>query len=69
MPEPLRGLAYRFERGWLEGTRIALNVQNLFDADPPRLFPDPGSTTGLGYDPVNATGRGRIVSVQLRTRW
>lgn len=63
------GLAYRFERGPLEGSRIALNVQNLFDAAPPRLLPDPGSTTGLGYDPVNATGRGRIVSLQLRTRW
>ena len=63
------GLAYRFEGGWLTGTRIAFNVQNLFDADPPLLLPGPGSTSGLGYDPVNATGRGRIVSLQLRRRW
>ncbi|HEX8528222.1 TonB-dependent receptor plug domain-containing protein, partial [Allosphingosinicella sp.] len=55
--------------GWLRGIRIALMAENLFDEDPPRLLPDPGSNTGLGYDPVNATGRGRFVSVQLRKRW
>jgi outer membrane receptor protein involved in Fe transport len=55
--------------GWLRGTRIALHVENLFDARPPRLLPDPGTTAGLGYDPVNATGRGRFVSLQLRRTW
>jgi outer membrane receptor protein involved in Fe transport len=55
--------------GWLRGTRIAVMAENLFDEDPPRLLPDPGSTTGLGYDPVNATGRGRFVSLQIRKRW
>lgn len=49
--------------------RLGLNVQNLLDTDPPRLVPDPGSTRGIGYDPVNATGRGRAVSVQLRRSW
>jgi iron complex outermembrane recepter protein len=49
--------------------RLALNVQNLFDADPPRLLPEPGFTRGIGYDPVNATGRGRTISVQLRKSW
>jgi len=65
------GLAYAFgERGgWLSGTRIALNVENLFDRNPPFLAPDPGSTTGLGYDPVNSTARGRFVSLQLRKAW
>jgi iron complex outermembrane receptor protein len=63
------GIAYHFEQGPLAGTRVALNVQNLFDTDPPLLLPDPGSTTGLGYDPVNATGRGRMVALQLRSRW
>jgi outer membrane receptor protein involved in Fe transport len=67
------GLAYEFDEArsprWLRGTRIAFAADNLFDEDPPRLLPDPGSTTGLGYDPVNATGRGRFVSLQLRKRW
>jgi len=55
--------------GWLRKVRVALNVENLFDAKPPRLLPDPGTTAGLGYDPVNATARGRFVSLQLRTKW
>ena len=66
------GLAYEAGASgprWLRGSRIALNVENLFDARPPRLLPDPGSTVGIGYDPVNATGRGRFVSVQWRRAW
>ena len=66
------GLSYTFDEeaaSWLADTRIALNVQNLFDVDPPRLVPDPGSLSGLGYDPVNASGRGRFVSLQLRKAW
>jgi len=65
------GLAYSFGDGggWLRGTRIALNAENLFDRDPPRLLPDPGSTTGLGYDPVNSTARARFVSLQIRRTW
>lgn len=54
---------------WLRGTRIAFSADNLFDEAPPRLLPDPGSTVGLGYDPVNASGRGRFLSVQLRRVW
>ncbi len=49
--------------------RIALSVENLFDENPPRLLPDPISTAGLGYDPVNASGRGRAVTLQLRKAW
>ncbi len=65
-------LAYTFGQGdasWLRGTRIALFAENLFDNDPPRLVPDPGRTTGPGYDPVNASGRGRFLSVQVRRTW
>jgi outer membrane receptor protein involved in Fe transport len=65
-------LAYEFDGAapmWLRGTRLSVYAENLFDAPPPRLLPDPGSTAGLGYDPVNASGRGRFVSLQLRTRW
>jgi outer membrane receptor protein involved in Fe transport len=53
----------------LSNVRMALNVENMFDADPPKLLPDPGSTSGIGYDPVNATGRGRVISIQLRKHW
>ena len=66
-------IAYEFAGpeapAWLRGTRIALQADNLFDEAPPLLPPDPGSTTGLGYDPVNASARGRFVSLQLRKRW
>ena len=67
------GLAYDFGQSgaatWLRGTRIALHADNLLDRKPPRLLPDPGFTTGAGYDPVNASGRGRFVSIQLRRSW
>jgi outer membrane receptor protein involved in Fe transport len=54
---------------WLRGTRVALAAENLLDSGPPRLLPDPGSTAGLGYDPVNATARGRFISFQMRRTW
>ena len=67
------GLAYDAGQnggpGWLRRTRIALHIENLLDTAPPRLLPDPGSTVGIGYDPVNASGRGRFVSMQLRRTW
>lgn len=66
------GLSYDFgeaqERA-LNGLRLALNVQNLFDQKPPNLGLEPGQSRGIGFDPVNATGRGRFISVQLRKRW
>ena len=40
-------------------------IQNLFDADPP--FYD--ASTGLGFDPGQASPLGRIVSLQLTRRW
>lgn len=49
--------------------RLGLVIENLFDEEPPRLVPDPGALRGLGYDPVNASARGRAVSLQLRARW
>lgn len=66
------GLSYNFgpdASSWLRGTRVGLFVENLFDTAPPRLLPDPGRTTGLGYDPVNASARGRFVSFQVRRTW
>lgn len=64
------GLAFNGAQGrlsWARPFRLALNVQNLFDTDPPRLLPEPGFSRGIGYDPVNATGRGRTFSLQLRS--
>lgn len=47
------------------GTRLALNVQNLSDRDPP--FVD--SPRGTGYDPTNATPLGRFVAMTLTHEW
>ena len=65
------GLAYETaeEDGLLGGMRLSLTAQNLFATRPPRLVPDPGSTRGLGYDAVNATGRGRVLTLQIRKTW
>ncbi len=62
-------LSYSFDDpadGWLRGTRLSLYAENLLDAAPPPVRPDAGRTVGLGYDPVNASGRGRFISIQLR---
>jgi outer membrane receptor protein involved in Fe transport len=66
------GLSYTFGgdgEGRARPLRIAFHVENLFDQDPPLLLPDPIATSGLGYDPVNASGRGRFVSLQVRKSW
>lgn len=66
------GLSYAFGREQEDRPppfRVAFHVENLFDADPPLLLPDPLVSSGLGYDPVNASGRGRTVSLQLRAAW
>ena len=65
-------LSYTFDAGApasLRGLRLSFHVENLLDAAPPAVLPDAGRTTGLGYDPVNASGRGRFVSFQLRKSW
>jgi outer membrane receptor protein involved in Fe transport len=62
-------LSYRIEEGAFRGMRIALFVENLLDTDPPFLAPDRGATAGSGYDPVNASARGRFISLQLRKAW
>lgn len=51
--------------GPLQGTKLALNVQNLFDRDPP--FTD--TSQGIGYDAANADALGRFISLQLTKRW
>jgi outer membrane receptor protein involved in Fe transport len=54
---------------WLRGMRLALFAENVLDQGPPRLLADPGTSAGVGYDPVNASSRGRFVAVQLRRAW
>jgi outer membrane receptor protein involved in Fe transport len=48
-----------------EGLAVTLNVQNLFDKDPP--FYD--SPLAIGYDPANADPLGRMVTLQLSKAW
>lgn len=48
-----------------EGVVLALNVQNLFDTDPPFV----NNVTGYGYDPSNHSPLGRVISLELRQRW
>ncbi len=48
-----------------KGTSLALNVQNLFDRDPPFVV----NFRGTGYDPTNATPLGRFASMTLTHRW
>ncbi|QTD57175.1 TonB-dependent receptor plug domain-containing protein [Parasphingorhabdus cellanae] len=56
-----------------EGTQFSLSVQNLFDQDPPRLVGlsnENDSFTGdIGYDFVNASARGRFISISVRRTW
>ncbi len=44
---------------------ISLNVQNVFDEDPPFL----NNSVGVGYDEENADPLGRFISLQVRKRW
>lgn len=64
------GLAYTVPAiGLLHDLRVALNVRNLLDEEPPHLLPEQGFNRDIGYDPVNATGRGRTISFQVRKSW
>ena len=63
----LDGAATRAD--WFRHLRVAFNAQNIFNARPPHLALDLGTSRGLGYDPVNASGRGRFLSLQLRASW
>ena len=54
---------------WLfSGLTLALNVQNVADADPPS-FEAPNELGFLGYDPTNASPRGRFISAVVTKRW
>ena len=50
------------------GLTLSLNIQNLFDRDPP--FAElQSSISALGYDPEKANPYGRTVAIQAVIRW
>ncbi len=51
--------------GVLRGLSLSVTIQNLFDTEPPFY----NSPFGIGYDPVNATPLGRVVSLQMTKAW
>ena len=59
----------RLARTWREDGEpafsIALNVQNLFDEDPPFA----NNPIGYAFDSQNASGMGRFVAFELRRTW
>ncbi len=50
----------------LHGVSLALDVENLFDADPPFVN---NADSQIGYDPEMASPRGRVVALTLRKTW
>lgn len=58
-------LAHTWREDGEPGLQIALNVQNLFDEDPPFA----NNPVGYAFDSQNASGLGRFVSIELRRTW
>jgi len=57
-------LSYTFSgtsNEYLNGTRLALNVTNVFATEPPFV----NNPSGYGYDPQNVSPVGRLISVEL----
>lgn len=64
--------AYTFENSdadILDGLTLSVNVQNVFDEDPPFVDDSALGNVQLGFDPENASPFGRIVGLQLLKRW
>lgn len=53
-------VAYSFDKGFLEGTRFRLGVNNLFDTAPPLADED------LGFFSALHSARGRVFRVEAR---
>ncbi|RYZ66544.1 MAG: TonB-dependent receptor, partial [Proteobacteria bacterium] len=59
-------LGYRFadERGgWFDGVALNVNVQNVFDQDPPFV------NSTAGFDSTQASPYGRFTSASITKRW
>lgn len=51
----------------LHGLSVNLDVLNLTDSEPPSV--SGGNNINLGFDPTNASPRGRFIAAQIRKRW
>ena len=51
--------------GPLSGVTASINVQNVFDEDPPFV----NNRSGIGFDPNVANALGRFVSFEIRKSW
>jgi iron complex outermembrane recepter protein len=65
---------YEFEgETMLDGLRLSLSVQNLFDEDPPFIARSSNTSQGLvnpvGFDTANANPLGRFVAFGISKRW
>lgn len=59
--------SYDFSNSFLEDTKISLNLQNLFNEDPP--FVDLGFGLDVNFDGVNANALGRFISLNITKAW
>lgn len=57
-------VAYAFGEGRLEGIRLSLNGQNIFDKDPPVVLNGVNS-----FDSQNASAIGRMISLEVTKSW
>lgn len=67
-------LQARYDLGGLgsslfEGASLSMNMQNLFDEEPPFAVSGFPGNPGLAYDSENADPLGRFVSIQLTKSW
>lgn len=58
-------IGYAPTSGPLSGYRFSINVENVFDADPP--FVD--RSNGFGFDAANASPFGRMAAIEIRRSW
>ncbi len=58
-------LGERYPHSWLKGTVFSLDVQNLFDTDPPFVNIAESANGGGGYDPSVTNPIGRLVAFTL----
>jgi iron complex outermembrane receptor protein len=54
---------------WISGLTATLNVENIFDTDPPYVRSVSAGFANPGYDSGNANPLGRVVSLQLTEKW
>jgi outer membrane receptor protein involved in Fe transport len=54
---------------FLNGFRIGLSVQNLFDVPPPHISVPPAFGLDPGFDGTNASPLGRVIAAQVTKRW